>query len=151
VEHAKQRGASERHACQLVHQPRGTQRYRPTQRNDEDALTRAIGWLEKHSPQNCSGFGLEEFMLTHASGAEPGCKLAGSVTVLMQVTLSRIFHPINPDSSRISLLKRPSIEGRRKGSPLPCHQETSLKALACTGADFSVLWCCPYVIAPIVN
>ena len=42
MEHAKQRGASERHACQLVHQPRGTQRYRPTQRNDEDALTRAI-------------------------------------------------------------------------------------------------------------
>ena len=35
-------GASERHACQLVDQPRGTQRYQPTQRNDEDALTRAI-------------------------------------------------------------------------------------------------------------
>jgi putative transposase len=35
-------GASERHACQLVHQPRGTQRYQPTQRDEEDALTRAI-------------------------------------------------------------------------------------------------------------
>ena len=33
---------SERHACQLVNQPRSTQRYRPTQRDDEDALTRAI-------------------------------------------------------------------------------------------------------------
>jgi hypothetical protein len=42
VEHARQRGASERHACHLVQQPRGTQRYQPTQRNDEDALTRAI-------------------------------------------------------------------------------------------------------------
>lgn len=42
MEHARQRGASERHACHLVHQPRGTQRYQPTQRNDEDALTRAI-------------------------------------------------------------------------------------------------------------
>jgi putative transposase len=42
VEHAKQQGASERHACQLVHQPRGTHRYQPTQRNDEDALTLAI-------------------------------------------------------------------------------------------------------------
>ncbi len=42
VEHARQSGASERHACHLVHQPRGTQRYQPTQRNDEDALTRAI-------------------------------------------------------------------------------------------------------------
>jgi len=42
VDHAKEQGASERHACQWVHQPRGTQRYRPTQRNDEDALTRAI-------------------------------------------------------------------------------------------------------------
>jgi hypothetical protein len=28
--------------AKLVHQPRGTQRYQPTQRNDEDALTRAI-------------------------------------------------------------------------------------------------------------
>ena len=40
--HAKQCGASERNACQLVNQPRGTQRYQPTQRDDEDALTRAI-------------------------------------------------------------------------------------------------------------
>lgn len=42
VEHARQCGASKPHACHLVHQPRGTQRYQPTQRNDEDALTRAI-------------------------------------------------------------------------------------------------------------
>jgi putative transposase len=42
VEHAQGLGASERHACRLVNQPRGTQRYLPTQRNDEDALTRAI-------------------------------------------------------------------------------------------------------------
>ena len=35
-------GISERHACRLVKQPRGTQRYRPTQREDEDALTQAI-------------------------------------------------------------------------------------------------------------
>jgi len=33
---------SERHACRLVHQPRGTQRYQPTQRDDEDELTQAI-------------------------------------------------------------------------------------------------------------
>jgi putative transposase len=33
---------SERGACRLVNQPRGTQRYRPTQREDEDALTIAI-------------------------------------------------------------------------------------------------------------
>lgn len=33
---------SERHASQLVKQPRGTQRYQPIQRDDEDALTRAI-------------------------------------------------------------------------------------------------------------
>jgi putative transposase len=33
---------SERRACQLVNQPRGTQRYQPTQREDEDALTRAM-------------------------------------------------------------------------------------------------------------
>ena len=39
--HAMECGASERHACQLVHQPRGRQRCQPTQRDDEDALTRA--------------------------------------------------------------------------------------------------------------
>ena len=35
-------GLSERHACRIVSQPRGTQRYVPTVRSDEDALTRAI-------------------------------------------------------------------------------------------------------------
>ncbi len=35
-------GLSERHACRIVSQPRGTQRYVPTIRADEDALTRAI-------------------------------------------------------------------------------------------------------------
>jgi transposase InsO family protein len=33
---------SERRACQVANQPRGTQRYLPTQRDDEGALTRAI-------------------------------------------------------------------------------------------------------------
>jgi hypothetical protein len=33
---------SERRACRLVNQPRGTQRYQLTQREDEDALTEAI-------------------------------------------------------------------------------------------------------------
>jgi len=33
---------TERWACRLVNQPRGTQRYRPTQREDEDRLTQAI-------------------------------------------------------------------------------------------------------------
>jgi len=48
VEHGQELGASERHACRLVKQPRGTQRYQPTQRNDEDALTRAIIALASH-------------------------------------------------------------------------------------------------------
>src|ERR1039457_3204970 len=43
VEHAHQQyGFSERHACRLLGQWRGTQRYIPTQNNDEDGLTRAI-------------------------------------------------------------------------------------------------------------
>jgi len=42
VEHAQEQGLSERQACRLLNQPRGTQRYRPTQREDEDALTHAI-------------------------------------------------------------------------------------------------------------
>ena len=33
---------SERQACRLVGQPRGTQRYQPTQRDDEEPLTQAI-------------------------------------------------------------------------------------------------------------
>ncbi|MBM3413299.1 MAG: IS3 family transposase [Bacteroidetes bacterium] len=33
---------SERHACRIVSQPRGTQRYIPTVRADEDVLTRAV-------------------------------------------------------------------------------------------------------------
>ncbi|MBL8805351.1 MAG: IS3 family transposase [Rhodospirillales bacterium] len=33
---------SERHACRIISQPRGTQRYIPTVRADEDALTKAV-------------------------------------------------------------------------------------------------------------
>jgi putative transposase len=43
VEHAREKYAlSERHACRLVKQWRGTQRYQPIRRLDEDALTRTI-------------------------------------------------------------------------------------------------------------
>jgi putative transposase len=43
VERVRQQyGMTERHACRLLGQWRGTQRYEPIQRNDEDALTRAI-------------------------------------------------------------------------------------------------------------
>ena len=43
MEHAREKHElSERHACRLVNQWRGTQRYLPIQRVDEDALTRAI-------------------------------------------------------------------------------------------------------------
>jgi putative transposase len=38
---------AERWACRLVNQPRGTQPYRPTQREDEDRLTQAIIALAK--------------------------------------------------------------------------------------------------------
>jgi putative transposase len=42
VEHARQQGISERRACRLVDQPRGTQRYQALRRIDEDPLTQAI-------------------------------------------------------------------------------------------------------------
>ena len=43
MERARQEyGLSERHACRLLGQWRGTQRYRPLRRTEEDALTRAI-------------------------------------------------------------------------------------------------------------
>jgi hypothetical protein len=42
ADHARKRGMSERRACRLVNQPRGTPRYQLTQREDEDALTEAI-------------------------------------------------------------------------------------------------------------
>lgn len=41
-------------ACRLVNQPRGTQRYRPTQREDEDQLTQAIIALAKQ--YGCYGY-----------------------------------------------------------------------------------------------
>jgi len=41
-QHARDKGLSERQACRLVGQPRGTQCYQPTQRNDEDQVTQAI-------------------------------------------------------------------------------------------------------------
>jgi putative transposase len=43
VERAREQyGMTERHACRLLEQWRGTQRYASIQRNDEDVLTRAI-------------------------------------------------------------------------------------------------------------
>jgi hypothetical protein len=43
VAHARgQYGLSERHACRLLGQGGGSQRYTPIQRSDEDALPRAI-------------------------------------------------------------------------------------------------------------
>jgi putative transposase len=43
VEHARRKyGVSERQACRILKQARGTQRYRPEHRTDEDALTRDI-------------------------------------------------------------------------------------------------------------
>lgn len=43
AEHARRKyGVSERYACRVVQQRRGTKRYLPMQRTDEDALTEAI-------------------------------------------------------------------------------------------------------------
>ena len=43
MEHARRKyGVSERQACRMLKQSRGTQRYQPTHRTDEDALTRDI-------------------------------------------------------------------------------------------------------------
>lgn len=42
MHHAQEQGLSQRRACRLVNQPRGTQRYQATQREDEDALTRPV-------------------------------------------------------------------------------------------------------------
>jgi hypothetical protein len=42
VQHARDKRLNERLACRLVGQPRGTQCYQPTQRDDEEPLTKAI-------------------------------------------------------------------------------------------------------------
>lgn len=43
MEHARKKyGVSERQACRVLKQGRGTQRYQPAHRTDEDALTQAI-------------------------------------------------------------------------------------------------------------
>ena len=55
---------SERRACQLVSQPRGTQRYQPTQREDEDPLTQAI--IELASQYGHYGYRRITALLQHA-------------------------------------------------------------------------------------
>jgi putative transposase len=57
---------SERHACRLVKQPRGTQRYRPTQREDEDRLTQAI--VTVASQYGRYGYRRITALLQHAQG-----------------------------------------------------------------------------------
>jgi hypothetical protein len=42
VQHARDQGLSEQHPCGLVREPRGTQRYLPTPRRDEDRLTQSM-------------------------------------------------------------------------------------------------------------
>ena len=64
VSHACEHGMSERRACRLVNQPRGTQRYRPTQREDEDALTQAI--IELASQYGRYGYRRITALLQHA-------------------------------------------------------------------------------------
>src|SRR5208282_5384515 len=54
VEHArKNHELSERHACRLVNQWRGTQRYLPIQRVDEDALKRPIITMASKYGRHC--------------------------------------------------------------------------------------------------
>jgi putative transposase len=54
VQHAQEQGLSQRRACRLVNQPRGMQRYQATQREDKDALTRAV--VELASQYGRSGY-----------------------------------------------------------------------------------------------
>ncbi len=54
---------SERHACRLLGQGRGTQRYEGIYRADEDALTRAIIALaseDEAAPESLVNFGFSE-------------------------------------------------------------------------------------------
>jgi transposase InsO family protein len=71
VNYARERGVSERHACLLLGQPRGTQCYRPTQREDEDRLTQAIVALA--SQYGRYGYRRITALLVHAGwNIEPG-------------------------------------------------------------------------------
>ncbi len=54
MSHACECGVSERHACLLLGQPRGTQRYRLTQFEDEDCPTQAVVALA--SQYGCYGY-----------------------------------------------------------------------------------------------
>jgi len=65
-------GVSERRACRLIGQPRGTQRYLPTQGIDEDALTQAIVAL-------AAGYGS---MTARASGCGPRIAIMSGHTIL---------------------------------------------------------------------
>jgi hypothetical protein len=79
VQHARQQyGLSERRGCRLVGQGRGTQRYRPTQRHDEDGLTRAIIQLASQYGR-CYGYRriAEELRKAAGAWARIGCSGSG--------------------------------------------------------------------------
>ncbi len=67
---------SERHACRLVGQPRGTQRYSVIVRADEDALTHAIIGLA--SAYGRYGYRRITSLLNSGSGAVRGSRFPGN-------------------------------------------------------------------------
>ena len=66
---------SERKACHLLGQPRGTQRYLPTQAADEDALTQAIVALAAKYGR----YGYRRVTTLLQEAGRPGGKLARTV------------------------------------------------------------------------
>ena len=77
VHHAREKGWSERHACRLVEQPRGTQRYQPTQGDDEDQLTQAIIALASPYGRSATGGSLRCCRKRAGTRAKTGCRASG--------------------------------------------------------------------------
>lgn len=68
---------SERWACRVVEQPRGTQRYRPTQRADEDQLTQEIITLAASMVGTAIGASLRCWSLAVGRSAKIALSVSG--------------------------------------------------------------------------
>ena len=78
----EQYGISERHACRLLGQGRGTQRYEPMDRPDEDALTRAV--IELATQYGRYGYRRITALLLAAGRAESAAETKAKKTVVVQ-------------------------------------------------------------------
>jgi Fe-S cluster biosynthesis and repair protein YggX len=102
---------SERHACRLLGQWRGTQRYITTQRDDEDRLTRAV--IEMASQYGRYGYRRVTVLLhRHGTAAFQSRYMIGRILILWR-TIFRL-RGVHMGCNTPSMLPEPGRPGQRK-------------------------------------